>query len=71
MEIKEYSNGEVIIIWKQTLCQHSGNCVKSLSSVFSPQRRPWIDANSAPTNEIVAAINKCPSGALSYRYEKK
>ncbi len=71
METKEYTNGEVSIIWQQSLCQHSGNCVRNLSSVFSPKRRPWIDASLASTDDIVAAVNKCPSGALTYRLEKK
>jgi hypothetical protein len=30
------------------------------------KQKPWIDADGAAIEEIVATIRKCPSGALSY-----
>ena len=36
--------------------------------MFNPKARPWIDPEGASTEEIVAQIEKCPSGALSYYY---
>lgn len=64
---KEYTNGEVTVVWKQHLCAHSANCVKNLASVFNPRARPWINLENANTSEIKMAINTCPSGALSYK----
>ena len=64
-----YSNGEVVILWKPHKCTHSGNCVRGLRSVFDVTRRPWIDPLAASTDEIVAQIEKCPSGALSWEKE--
>ncbi len=64
---KEYSNGEVTIVWQNSLCIHSGNCVKNLPSVFKPQQSPWINIESDTTTEIIEAVKKCPSGALSYK----
>jgi uncharacterized Fe-S cluster protein YjdI len=63
--IKRYSNGEITIVWQPTLCIHSGNCARGLPLVFNPRRRPWIEVTSATTDEIVAQVAKCPSGALS------
>lgn len=63
---KEYSNGEVTIVWKNALCKHSGNCVRGLPAVFHRNVHPWINANGAGTEEIIAQVNKCPSGALSF-----
>ena len=63
---KEYSNGEVTILWKQELCTHSANCSKGLPTVFEPKERPWIDVTGATTDEIIQQVQKCPSGALSY-----
>ncbi len=63
---KNYTNGEVTVHWKAELCQHSGNCVRALSAVFNPKRRPWIEIGAADTAAIIAAVEKCPSGALSY-----
>ena len=66
-QAREYSNGEVTIIWKPGLCIHSGNCVRGLPEVFNTKRRPWIDASAEPTQGMIDQVKKCPSGALSYR----
>ena len=67
----EYSNGELTIIWQPDLCQLSGICVKTLPQVYNPKERPWVKIENATTDELIAQINKCPSGALSYRLNKK
>lgn len=67
--VKEYSNGEITIVWKPGLCIHSSVCwcdEEGLPTVFNPQKRPWINPNGASTEQIIAQIGKCPSGALSY-----
>ncbi|GJM32211.1 MAG: hypothetical protein DHS20C18_12120 [Saprospiraceae bacterium] len=64
--VKEYSNGEVTIVWKPDVCIHSEMCFKGLPTVFDPKARPWINAEGANTEAIMAQVNKCPSGALSY-----
>lgn len=66
-ETHTYTNGEVTIIWKPSLCIHSGNCVRGLPSVFNSREKPWIKPEGAGTDEIIAQVNKCPSGALSYK----
>ncbi len=63
---KEYSNGEVTVVWKPKVCIHSEKCFKGLPEVFDPNKKPWINAEGADTDTIKAQINKCPSGALSY-----
>lgn len=63
---KQYSNGEVTVIWKPSLCIHSKNCFNGLPSVFNPAKRPWIDAGGSATGDIIKQVNKCPSAALSY-----
>ena len=68
--IKEYTNGEVTIVWKQALCTHSGNCVRGLASVFKPKEKPWIHPQGATSQEIIEQVAKCPSGALTAYYNK-
>lgn len=63
---KEYSNGEVTIVWKPELCIHSAICAKGLPKVFQPREKPWIKQEAATSQEIMDQVNKCPSGALSY-----
>jgi len=64
--VKEYSNGEVTIVWKPDLCYHSKNCVNGLPEVFDVEARPWINADGASTDAIIEQVKHCPSGALSY-----
>jgi uncharacterized Fe-S cluster protein YjdI len=66
-EIKEYSNGEIIVLWQATKCMHSGNCVRNLSQVFQPKEKPWIKIDNANSEEIKNTVAKCPSGALSIK----
>ena len=71
---KEYTNGEITIVWKPAICAHSTICWKGesgLSEVFDPEKRPWIDPEGASSERIMAQIDKCPSGALSYTVTMK
>ena len=63
---KEYSNGEVTIVWQADKCIHSEKCWRGLPDVFDPDNRPWINADGADTPAIKKQIDQCPSGALSY-----
>jgi uncharacterized Fe-S cluster protein YjdI len=63
---KEYSNGEVTVVWQPKVCIHSGICFRGLPSVFQPRVRPWIKIDAATTEEIINQVKACPSGALSY-----
>lgn len=62
---REYSNGEVTVVWKPGKCIHSENCWRGLPGVFKPREKPWVDTEGAPSSEIINQVNKCPSGALS------
>ena len=64
--VKEYTNGEVTVVWKPRTCIHSEKCWRGLPHVFKPKDKPWIDTAGASTEEIIAQVNKCPSGALSF-----
>lgn len=65
--LRVYFADEVIVEWRPALCGHSGVCVRSLPAVFDPTRRPWIDLAAADPDGIVAAVARCPSGALRAR----
>lgn len=70
-KVHEYSNGELTIIWQPEKCAHSGICVKMLPAVYAPGKKPWITPANATTEQLMAQIEKCPSGALSYKLEKR
>lgn len=69
--VKEYSNGEVTVIWKPEKCIHSTICWHGLPDVFNPKIRPWINPKGASSLNIVEQVKKCPSGALSYYYNDR
>lgn len=63
---KEYTNGEITVVWQSGKCIHSGNCVRNNPEVFQPREKPWIKIEGSSTEKIIDTVNKCPSGALSY-----
>ena len=65
-KIKEYSNGEITVVWEAEKCIHSGICAKGLPAVFRPGLRPWIKMDTAKTEAIKNQVKQCPSGALRY-----
>ena len=64
----KYSNDEITVVWKPGFCKHSGRCVTQLPQVFDLKAHPWINARGADTPTIIAQVNKCPTGALSFFY---
>ncbi len=63
---KEYSNGEITVVWKPGLCFHSKECVKGSPQVFNPNEKPWIKVGESTSEAIIRTVEKCPSGALTY-----
>jgi len=63
--VKHYSNGDVTIVWKPDLCEHSSGCFRSLPAVFNPRVNPWIKPEAADSQTLIAVVGACPSGALS------
>lgn len=67
---KTYTNGKITIVWQSGKCIHSGNCVRNNPEVFQPKEKPWIIPEASTTEKIKNAIDKCPSGALTYYYNQ-
>jgi uncharacterized Fe-S cluster protein YjdI len=63
---KTYTNDEITIVWKPNTCIHSRICFSGLGKVFNPSEHPWVKPENATSEELMAQIDKCPSGALSY-----
>lgn len=66
-KIKEYESDDLTVVWKPEKCIHSEICYKGLPEVFNPKARPWVNVKGAPDSTIRERIDKCPSGALSYK----
>ncbi len=65
--IKIYRTDEITIVWQPALCTHVGVCWKMLPEVFRPRERPWVRPELATTEQLTDMIDRCPSGALTYR----
>ena len=65
-KVKQYKKGELTINWEPDKCIHSGICVKKRPKVYDPNAEPWLRPENASIEDLVAQIDKCPSGALSY-----
>jgi CDGSH-type Zn-finger protein/ferredoxin len=61
-----YTGKKITIHDNRRICAHAGYCTDNLPNVFRMKQEPWIDADAASIEDIIATIQKCPSGALSY-----
>ncbi len=61
-----YKGKKITIHDNRSICAHAGRCTDGLAAVFRLKEEPWIHPDAASADEIIATIQKCPSGALSY-----
>lgn len=61
-----YIGRDITIHDNRGVCAHAGMCSDSLAAVWRVREEPWIDADGASADAIIAVIEQCPSGALSY-----
>ncbi|KAB1068250.1 (4Fe-4S)-binding protein [Tamlana haliotis] len=71
MKTTEYRNHEFTISYCPFKCTQSNVCTQELSDVFQDSVIPWIDPNGSSTERIKAQVKKCPSGALTFKLNKK
>ncbi len=63
---EDYVGVGVTIHDNRSICAHAGVCTEGLASVFRLGTEPWIDPGGADAKAIIAVVEQCPSGALSY-----
>jgi CDGSH-type Zn-finger protein len=63
---RDYVGRHITIHDNRAICAHAGYCTDALALVFNSERKPWIDPDGATVEEVIAAVARCPSGALSY-----
>ena len=62
--LQVYESDSVRVTFDPSVCIHSGVCLRTLHSVFNIRHRRWIHPENAAPDEVIAAVAKCPSGAL-------
>jgi len=66
MARRSYRGSDIEVSFDLDVCIHATECVRGLPAVFDRDRRPWILPDGATADEVVAVIDRCPSGALQY-----
>ncbi|MCB8994330.1 MAG: (4Fe-4S)-binding protein [Bacteroidales bacterium] len=67
---RKYTNGEITVYWKPSKCIHATTCFRELIEVFNPRKRPWVNMQGAPSNRITEVVDKCPTQAIFWKYNK-
>lgn len=63
---RSYRTDQITVHWNSELCIHTAVCLNTLPQVFNVEARPWIEIDNASADEIAHAVEKCPTGALTY-----
>lgn len=63
--IKRYTSDGITVVWQPSKCIHSKICFHGLPAVFNPENRPWVTMEETTSEDIIAQVRQCPSGALS------
>jgi uncharacterized Fe-S cluster protein YjdI/CDGSH-type Zn-finger protein len=67
---RSYTAQGVTVFYDRGRCLHFAECVRGLPQVFDARKRPWIQPENAPAEQVAEVVRRCPSGALHYRLEE-
>ncbi|MCU0291293.1 MAG: CDGSH iron-sulfur domain-containing protein [Thermoanaerobaculaceae bacterium] len=63
---KDYRGESITVRFDRRRCIHASACLRLLPAVFNVRRRPWIEPDAAPVDEVAEAVLRCPTGALHF-----
>jgi CDGSH-type Zn-finger protein/uncharacterized Fe-S cluster protein YjdI len=66
-EVFDYPGKEIDVQWDGRLCIHIGECGNAQGDLFVGGRDPWCIPDTSTKTEVREIVERCPSGALSYR----
>jgi CDGSH-type Zn-finger protein/uncharacterized Fe-S cluster protein YjdI len=68
-KVVEYPGKNATVTWNGKLCIHMGECGRATGELFVGGRQPWCDPNLAGDEEVRDVMERCPTGALTARFE--
>jgi len=66
-KVHSYAGSEIDVQWDGRLCIHIAECGKAEGDLFVAGREPWCVPDATTKAEVRAIVERCRSGALSYR----
>ena len=61
-----YPGTHLDVRYDRRRCMHAAECGRGAVAVFDAKSNPWIRPDEAEVEALVAVIERCPSGALTY-----
>jgi CDGSH-type Zn-finger protein/uncharacterized Fe-S cluster protein YjdI len=65
-KIHTYEGADIDVTWNGALCIHVGECGRAVGDLFVGGRDPWCSPDVSALEDVIAVIERCPTGALSY-----
>lgn len=66
-KVFDYRGAEIDVQWDGRLCIHVGECGGAKGELFVAGRDPWCVPDTSLQSEVREIVERCPSGALTYR----
>ena len=63
---QSYATDAITVTFDPTRCIHAAECIRTAPAVFDSRRLRWIKPELGDPELIVAAVHRCPTGALAY-----
>lgn len=62
--LQVYEHANLRVTFDPNRCIHAAECIRALPDVFDSRARPWIAPEKADAESVIAAVHRCPTGAL-------
>ena len=63
----QYDGKEADVFWDGRLCIHIQECGRAKGDLFVGGRKPWCQPDEVDIDNVVAVVERCPSGALTFQ----
>ena len=63
---RSYKRDEITVTYQPRRCTHVAECLRRAPNVFNTWEQPWVQVDNGTIDEIVDAVERCPTGALHY-----
>jgi len=64
--VRDFAAPGITVHFNRAICSGAGRCVRGLPAVFVSGAEDWIRPDQASAAEVIAVVQQCPSGALTY-----